>query len=114
MDIYSKHNDGFSQVIAKLGVVCPVFTWGNVNWQIVPGSVKMREKLQPGGFSMDSDLLFWTQLAQFKNNSIQDLKNSLLQTAMQYLGDDYKIISVSVAPGGLQAMIEANALNQGA
>lgn len=115
MDYYAKHANGFQQVVDKLGDSCQTFTWANVStWKIIPGSVFMNQDLGVGGFSQRYSLRFWALVAQFSNNSINDLKNALENTAMAYLGEDYQIKSVTIAPSALHIIIEASALNQGA
>ena len=111
MDYYAKHADGFKQVEDKLDTSCPVFAWANSEWKIIPGSAHFKKPLDIGGFTMNCDLQFWVLLSQFNQTGSQ-LKEAMQDTSMGYQGDDFKIIGVSVAPGGLQAIIEANALNQ--
>lgn len=112
MNLYAEHESGFGELVSLMGSDCPVFTWANSEWKIIPNTAVFRKPLDIGGFTLNSDLRFWTLLDQFQANGINDIINSLQDTSMAYLGADYKITGVSIAPGGLHAIIEANALNQ--
>ncbi len=101
----------------SLGADCPIFTWGQDSYKMIPGSTVNRKSLGDGGFSLSADLKFHCLTAQFLSEDVTDatgVKDALEQQKIVYLGDQFKIQAVTIAPGGFQLMVEANALNQGA
>lgn len=95
---------------------CPVFTWNGDDWQMMPNTSTLKKDLDIGGYSLDSDLSFHCLLAQFVEDftDVETLKQSMLETAMVYLGHNYKIVSVGILAGGLILKISANDLAQSA
>ena len=98
----------------RLGDDCPEITWNGEDYPLVPGSAALRKDLGSGGFKMNADLAADVLVSSFPFLDAPTLKNAMLQTALVYLGDVYKVEAVTIYPGGLQVRLEANALAQNA
>jgi hypothetical protein len=110
---YAVHAQGIGYLQASMGTACPVIAWQGNNYQILPGSARLKEDLAVGGFSMDSDFLFTILVATFgANTQAENIRGQLLNTRIDYLNHAYKIHTVSVMAGGLQLHIEADDLQQ--
>lgn len=115
MNDFQVHARAMQQLQARLDGACPVITWGNVDYAIIPGSAIRRKDLSPGGFQLNADLRFDALVSTFSSASVADatsLKSKLLRTPIQYLGDDYQVSSVAILPGGLQITVECVSLVQ--
>jgi hypothetical protein len=117
MNDFATHVIGFAAIQNRLGADCPVVTWDDLDFKVIPGSTRRRRDLGPGGFNLNSDFQFEALVSTFANGlTITDahtLKDQLLQTRLGYLGDEYKPIAVTVRPGGLHVLVECNSLSQG-
>jgi hypothetical protein len=113
MNPFQIHANGINDLIVEMGTDCPTFTKNNIVYQIIPGSAVRRKDLVIGGFQIDADLAFTALLAQF-NLTASAFKDAFLQNPITYLGDKYKIDSVTILPGGLQVHVLANSLSQNA
>lgn len=116
MNDYATHANAFLTLQKRLGNDCPRFSWNDSDWPIIPGSATRRKDLASGGFQLNADLIFEVLVAQFLDPvAIPDataLKDALLARPINYLGDDYKIDSIEIAPGGLLLTAHANSLHQ--
>lgn len=112
---YAIHAAGIASVQLEQGTACPVMTWNGATIQIQPGGAIRRKDLGIGGFSLNADLRLTVLVASFLNYNSADLVQAdLLQTELDYLGEAYKVDSVTIAAGGLQLHLECNALAQNA
>lgn len=120
MNIYKIHAGDLQSLETEQGEDCPSCNWNDADWLILPGGAMLRKDLGAGGFQMNSDMRLTVLFAQFSDADpaaypdAMTLKDMMLETPCTYLGDDYKIISVTIMGNGHQLHIEANALNQGA
>lgn len=117
MNPYAIHAGSIQSLIDEMGDDCPAFTWGGNDYSILPGTAKTRKDLTVGGFSLDFDLQFVALVSPFVAGAITGattLRDAMLETEMQYLSDNYKIVSVDIVAGGQQVRIGANSLSQGA
>jgi len=114
MNDYAANARALGWLQGRLGSACPVVTWAGVDYEIIPDSAARRQDLVAGGCDLNADLQFEVLISTFGYTDPQAFKGALLQRAIQYLGDDYKVQAVNIRPGGLQALIEANSLTQNA
>lgn len=118
MNLFAQHAAGLSQIQAILGKDCPVLVWGDVNYPVVPGSAAMKHDLTVGGQSRIYDLEIQGVLVKpFLTEALttpQQVKDAMLETFMQYLGDAYKCIDVTILTGGLQLTLGLNSADEGA
>lgn len=116
MDYYTHHSRSAAATQTRLGDTCPVITWSNKNYPIIPGSATRRKDLATGGFQLNADFRFEALVSSFLSATIPDaetLHSALLQTFIGYLGDEYKVIAVLVHAGGQQIAVECNSASQG-
>jgi hypothetical protein len=117
MNDYAVHARSLAAAKARLGDDCPVVTWGGRDYPVIPGSAARRQDLAAGGFQLNADFHFEALVSDWLTNAIPDvkqLKGRLLQTPVGYLGSDYKPISVTIRPGGLQMLVDCNSTGQNA
>ncbi len=117
MNEYSRHSKALAAVMNRMADSCPKFTWNNADWRIVPGTATQRGDLAAGGIVLNADLGFELLVSDFLSQSIPDavtLKNLLLQSPLTYQGDNYKVVSVGIRPGGQQLFVQANSADQAA
>ena len=115
MNFYALHASGVQATIDLFADTCPVVTWVGVDRKVIPNSIIRRKDLAQGGFQMDADLRFETMVASWiddPNDSIRTVKNRMLQSPLGYLGEVYKIITVTVRPGELHMMVDCNSIDQ--
>lgn len=115
-NVYAIHAASLSALQAELGVACPQvgFVAYGESLNILPGSARLRSNQTVGGFQMDSDFVFTVLVSEFGNTTAEAIRSTILNTELDYLGHQYKVIAVHVMGGGLQLHIEANDLNQAA
>ena len=120
MDIFAFHAQGLSDYQVEQAADCPAFTWNGVGWQCCPGGAMLRKEIGSGGMKLGADARFTVLFAQFtaadpaQYPSACQVKQLMLQTELDYLGDAYKITSVTIMGNGDQMHIEADSLNQAA
>lgn len=125
MNDYATHARAFGTVQDRMGDDCPVISWADQDFKVIPGSAIRRKDLNSGGFALNADFVFEVLVSAFLNQTFvamngststittaRDLKSALLQKPIGYLGDTYKADSVEILPGGFQLSVECNALNQ--
>ena len=108
MNDFAGHAAGFKQFQDRLGSDCPVFTWNNQDFPIVPGTGKRRKDLGPGGYLLTADLKLTVLLSE-----LPTIGPALKQTIV-YLGDEYRIDSINTHPGELMVTFECNDANAAA
>lgn len=111
MNPYAEHEAGIAELQDELGEGCPVMKWYRTKTavepiRILPGSLLLRSKNSPGGFSLDSDFVCVCLTSAFS-----ELPKS--NQSLEYLGKKLAIDSVTVLAGGLHLRIRANDDNQG-
>lgn len=109
MNFYADHADGIAELQAELGSDCPMIYYRGALIKCLPGDASRGGKNEVGGISLDCDLTVTCLAADFTAvpKSSQPFK---------YPGQDgnnYNIVAVQIAPGGLQYTITANDANQG-
>lgn len=115
MTEYEIHAQALQGVQERLGGACPFFVWHGKEYKISPGTASRRKDLGSGGFELNADFRFSCLIGPLLSSdspTITDLKDSLLQSRIIYLEDDYKPVSVDIMPGGLQIVVNCNSLNQ--
>lgn len=121
MNYYAKHANSLQAVQGRLSTDCPVIIWSGNQYMAIPGTAARRQDLVAGGLALNADLRFEILVAPFLDGvnliDAQTLKNALLGansagTEVQYLGDRYKTVSVTISPGGLQLTVECNSISQ--
>ena len=109
------HADSIASFQATMGTECPLVTILGKDVSVIPGTAMLRKDLSPGGFQMNADFVFTVLVASFgPGSNAVDIKNKTLQRQISYLGDAYKVASVSILAGGFQLHFEANSINQNA
>ena len=96
---------------------CPVFTWDGVDWLTIPNAADLKRNLSIGGFSIDFNLILFAtadQFAQAGYATADAVAEAMLDTPLQYLGENFKVESVKVLTGATIIVIGCNALDQGA
>lgn len=111
---YKIHSDTIGDLQAELGTSCPKFTWNLQTFDIIPGSTLDAQDLRDGGLSTAFDLAFDVRVAQFVGYTAVTLRDKLLNTKFTYLGDNYKVTQVDIAPGAEHITVKSNSLNQNA
>ena len=114
MNPYAIHAADLDSLKSEMGDDCPSFTWNGATWTILPGSVTNNKPLRAGGFSNMVDLTFTTSINQFVGKDAATLKNTMLNTTFQYLGEPYKFQRITILSGATILKCEANSLNQNA
>ncbi len=117
MNYYAKHARSLDSMQTRMGDSCPEFEWDDQTWKIIPGTAIRRADLSEGGIQLNADLRFEALVAQFLDDEIQnvtDLEEAFRNTPIGYLGQNYKVKSVGVRPGGLSVVVECNGADQGA
>lgn len=115
-NVYQIHADSIAAVQSYLGDDCPSVSWDGEDWPVIPGSAGRRKDLVAGGFDLNADLRFNALTCNFPGDAEEatDIEKLIVQKDIEYLGDKYRIIRVSILPGGFQLEIEANSSTQGA
>jgi len=106
MDPFQHHAGGLSDLQDRLGGACPQFIWPASSdpmqiWLALPGGAKLRKENGQGGLSFDADLSITCLVAQFGTDA-DTQREAMLNTHLQYLGRNYRIDAVVIAPGALQ------------
>lgn len=117
MNHFAIHASGLQAVVNELGSDCPVITWNGADRKVLPGTAVRRKDLSDGGYSLNADFscnVLVSQLVDATYTTAKAVCDVMGQTPLTYLGDDYKIISVSRSAGDLFFTVQANSLNQGA
>lgn len=115
MNYFAKHAASQAALQSRLGGDCPMITWNDKDWAIVPRSAKLRRDLALGGIQLNADLQFDLLVSAFLSSTITDavaLKDRMLNTEIGYLGEKFKAVQMDVLPGGLMVTVECNSLNQ--
>jgi hypothetical protein len=105
MNIYQKHADSLRALQDEQGDSCPTFTpqWGAKQpIRILPGGLRTKKDNSAGGFSLDSDLQLTCLMADFGANPPSS------REVFTYLGGNYRITSVTLAPNAIQVRINAD------
>lgn len=105
MSVYQKHADSLRAVQNELGADCPSFTFAGKVIKILPGGVRLKRENTPGGFSLDSDIQLTCLSADF------GVQPQSKQT-FTYLGQQFNIVSVTIAPGGIQIRINGDGVGK--
>lgn len=117
MNDFASHARRMAQVQSRLADDCPSITWNGESYLLIPGSVRREQDLVSGGFTNRATLSCEALVSTFISDTIEDataLETAMLRTPIGYLGKVYQVEAVHISPGGLQARIEATALEQGA
>ena len=117
VNLYAGHARGLRMFQGLQGTTCPQFQWNSQTFNISPSSIVTKQPLVAGGWNQDFDLKFSFLTYQITNATAQtteQLRAQMLNTPMVYLGANYKIEKITIAPNGLVFVIEANALDQNA
>jgi len=117
MDYYGHHSAALAGLQARLATQCPSISWNGRDVPIIPGSAMRRADLSAGGFQLNADFRFAAHVADFGaeyEGQPSQLKSDLLQSALAYLGDNYKADAVTLHPGGLIVTVDCNSLVQNA
>jgi len=80
------------QELEEAGLFDPAFTWAGGSYACIPNAVRKRASLEPGGFSVDEDLVLHCRSGQFG-----DTLPTRGQT-ISYVSVTYRIDSVTTAP----------------
>src|SRR6266436_3475142 len=107
MNAYDDHAESLKQIQDELGGACPTFHWNNDDWKILPGTANCLSNLDVGGFKLASTLKFVTLADQFEQPA-ETTKNQMLNTNMDYKGDQWIIKVISIPGTGKQLHIEAH------
>lgn len=68
-----------AQSLAQLETLDPgVFTWNGADWPCLNSSTRRRKALEPGGFSLDADLILFVRTAHFASAAAQPQLKQLL------------------------------------
>jgi hypothetical protein len=105
MNVYQTHADSLRDLQAEMGDTCPVFNplWAQLgDIKILPGGVRTKKDNTAGGFSLDSDLQLTCLLADFGASP------PLSRQRFTYLGETYRITSVTTGPNAVQVRINAD------
>lgn len=98
------------QVQNYLGGNCPTFTWpaeaGQV-YKALPSGAQRKKDLTSGGFVLNCDLRLMIVVSQFANGV------PLLKQSLTYLGDRYRIDSITKLQGGNVLRLECNDASHG-
>ena len=81
----------------------------------MPNAADLKKSLAVSGWGFDFQLVLFATVDQFAQNgyaTADTLVEAMLQTPMQYLGEDFKIEGVKILTGGTIIVIGANSLNQ--
>lgn len=105
MSPYESHANGIAEVENELAGDCPTFDWNGDSYRALPGDATRVKEHGIGGFSINASLRL-TVLASAFSGSIDTIADEMRGTALTYRGEEHRITSVSVAPGGLQIEIE--------
>ena len=87
----------------RLTGACPQFTWDDTNWLAMPNAADLKKSLAVSGWGFDFQLVLFATVDQFAQNgyaTADTLVEAMLQTPMQYLGEDFKIEGVKILTGG--------------
>ena len=117
MNDFATHARAMGMVQDRLADDCPTIKWNAQTYKLIPGSVRREQDLASGGFTNRATLSCEALVSSFLCDTIADgtaLEKAMLRTAITYLGCDYQVEAVHISPGGLQARIEAAAIEQGA
>jgi len=116
MNDYKAHGARIRMMQARLGKDCPMVSWNDKEWRVIPGSALRKSELGAGGYSLDADFVFEALVETFVGTEgitdAKSLKDALLRTPIGYLDDEYQVATVRIRPGGFQVMMECTALNQ--
>lgn len=107
MNPFAEHAAGLGELTVELGDECPTFQWGRQTYKALPGGANRKRQLDDGGYSLDADLAITCDVAQFGKSAIA-LQNEMPNTELTYLTELYRVVLVSIAPGGHHIRIEAN------
>lgn len=111
MSLYDTHAAALKATQTLLGTACPTISWNSLEWLVVTNTAQRRSDLQPGGFQLNADLTFEILLDQF-GQPAEETASEFANTIVGYLGEQYKVDSFNIRPGGLQARVECNSASQ--
>jgi hypothetical protein len=115
MNEYFYHAKALQWLQMSLGAGCPSITWNGQSYPLIPSSAIRRKDLDVGGFQLNADFRFNALVSTFGvNYSAQTLKDAMLQKTIIYLGDTYKVDSITLLPGGYQITADCSSINQNA
>ena len=92
---------------------CPTVKWFGLLRRIIPGTVQRRADLSAGGLELNADLQFDAPVSEFGADATS-VKDAMLRTYLEYLGDRYQVASVGIMPGGFVITVSCNAIDQSA
>jgi hypothetical protein len=96
---------------------CPMITWNEKQYPILPNSVENFTPLRPGGFSFFYDGKFLIVVSQWLSPTITNatqLAAALANTFFTYNDGKYKFKGLRILSGATMIECSANALNQNA
>ena len=108
MTAYARHAASLKAVQDYHGEACPVIGYDGRSIPVLPGSAARRKDLGPGGYHLDCDLSFVTNLDRFGS------KQPTLKETITYMGDSYRVTAIHKLAGGLTARFECVDTNAGA
>ncbi len=108
MNPYLTHANSLGALQTEMGDDCPTFLWLSETRKALPGGAKRRKDNSAGGFSLDADLTITCLVSQF-GQAAATLREAMLNSRLTYLGQAYRIESVTVAAGGQQLRLECTA-----
>ena len=117
MNDFATHARAMGMVQSRLADDCPTIAWNSQTYKLIPGSVRREQDLASGGFTNRATLSCEALVSTFLSDTIADstaLEAALQRTPIGYLGRQYQVEAIHISPGGLQARIEATAIEQGA
>ncbi len=107
MNPYSVHAASLAALQTEMGADCPAFSWNGADYKALPGGAKRRKDNSAGGFSLDADLTITCLVSQFGTTAAA-LCELMINSRLTYLGQAYRIETVTVAAGGQQLRLECS------
>ena len=109
-DYYSVHSDSLADLMVSLGDVCPQMFWSEQTIRAMPSGAGRSSANSPGGFSLSADCTLVALVADFSDGVLPDSTQTLTYPVD---GDEYKIVSRKIEPGGRIVKLTLESVAQG-